>query len=86
MVPPEVKSEHEWRALKVEGPLDFALIGILSSLLTPLAKNDISVFTVSTFDTDYILLKQDKLVPAIQILKEQCGCHFQNEQKTTYKH
>ena len=46
-------------AFAVEGPLDFALTGILSGLLAPLAEDGISVFTVSTFDTDWMLVGTD---------------------------
>jgi len=60
--------ERSWGCLKVEGPLDFALTGILSSLAAPLADAQISIFAISTFDTDYLMVKQDKLDQAIQIL------------------
>jgi uncharacterized protein len=46
-----------WRCLKVEGPLDFALTGILASLAVPLAQAGISIFAISTYDTDYLLVK-----------------------------
>lgn len=78
-VPSDAQSEGEWRALKVEGPLDFQLIGVLSSLLNPLAQAQISVFTVSTYDTDYILLKEDKLEHAIRVLENDCHCSVQNQ-------
>ncbi|MGW0892684.1 ACT domain-containing protein [Saccharopolyspora sp. NPDC002578] len=48
--------EGPFRALEVRGPLDFALTGVLAALLTPLAQAGISVFTLSTFDTDWILV------------------------------
>ena len=48
---------QRWRGFKVEGPLDFSLIGIISGLTRPLAEAGISVFTISTFDTDYILVR-----------------------------
>lgn len=72
LVPPGIKSENDWRAFKVEGPLDFALTGILSNLLQPLANAKISIFAVSTFDTDYILVKENNLDTAIKVLSEQC--------------
>ncbi len=68
-VPAGVQSVSDWYAIKVEGPLDFGLIGILSSLLDPLAKAGISVFTVSTYDTDYILVKEQNIKKAIAVLK-----------------
>lgn len=61
-----------WRALKVDnGPLDFSLIGILSSILNLLAQAEISIFSISTFNTDYILIKEENLTNAVQALKEQ---------------
>ncbi|RKO92467.1 ACT domain-containing protein, partial [Blyttiomyces helicus] len=52
------KSEDGWRAFKVEGPLDFGLVGILASLTAPLKDAGVSVFCVSTFDTDWVLVKE----------------------------
>lgn len=72
LVPSNVKVEKGWRYLKVEGPLDFGLTGILSSLAAPLAEAKISIFAVSTFDTDYLLIKKENLDRAIQILGTFC--------------
>lgn len=55
--------------LKILGPLDFSLIGILASISSILAANKISIFAISTYDTDYILLKNDKVDEAVEILK-----------------
>ncbi|WP_346771735.1 ACT domain-containing protein [Anoxynatronum buryatiense] len=63
-----MKCEKDWKMLKVEGPLDFSLIGILSSISTVLAQRKISIFAISTFDTDYILLKSQDFDNAIQAL------------------
>lgn len=71
-VPAGIRTEKGWRAFKVEGPLDFSLTGILVTLLQPLAEQRISVFAISTFDTDYILVKEDKLAEAIGVLKKVC--------------
>ncbi len=68
-VPEGIKAEKGWSVLKVKGPLDFELTGILSSLLVPLAENKISVFALSTYDTDYILVKEYDLDKALKILK-----------------
>ncbi len=57
-----------WKALAVEGPLDFSLVGVLNTLLTPLANAGVSVFTISTFDTDYILVKEERLTLALDVL------------------
>lgn len=62
------KIEPGWSAIEVVGPLDFALVGILSTLLAPLAADKISVFVVSTFDTDFILVKTEKLEAAVSAL------------------
>jgi hypothetical protein len=62
----------DWRALKVEGPLDFSLTGILSALLQPLADQKISIFALSTYDTDYILVKEKDLSHAVEVLRKQC--------------
>jgi uncharacterized protein len=67
-VPEEVRSERGFRALKIRGPLDFSLVGVLSGLAGPLAAAGISIFALSTFDTDYILVKQEHLGRAAEIL------------------
>lgn len=69
LIPSELNSEKHRRVLKVEGPLDFSLTGILSKLLHPIALAKISVFTLSTFDTDYILIHQAKLADVVRILR-----------------
>jgi len=68
-VPPDVKADREWRALKVEGPLDLALTGVLASLANPLAEARINLFAVSTFDTDYLLVKEYNLTRARDVLR-----------------
>lgn len=59
-----------WKAIKVLGPLDFELTGILHQLSQPLAKKNISLFSISTFDTDYILVKSNTLKAACNALQE----------------
>lgn len=61
--------EYNWRAIKIVGTLDFSLIGILSRISTILAQAEISIFAISTYNTDYILLKANKLEKAIEVLK-----------------
>jgi hypothetical protein len=68
-VPDNVRAERGWAALKVEGPLDFSLTGILSALAGPLADAGIAIFALSTFDTDYLLLKRSQLERACEILE-----------------
>lgn len=61
--------ESDWQAFEVVGPLDFTLTGILSSISTVLANKKISIFAISTFDTDYILVKSNTLNQAIETLR-----------------
>lgn len=68
-VPAGLHSEREWSALKLHGPFDFALTGILVSVLEPLRVAEIGIFAVSTFDTDYVLVKRVNLKLAIQALE-----------------
>ena len=64
-----LEKETGWGALEVLGPLGFSLTGILSNISGVLANEKISIFAISTFDTDYILIKQDAMFNAIQSLK-----------------
>jgi hypothetical protein len=73
-VPPSVRAEHGFRILKIDGPLDFSLTGILSAVAGPLAEAGISIFAVSTYDTDYVLLKAKALTQAVAVL--QAAGHF----------
>lgn len=59
-VPKKVTQEGPFTAFAVEGPLDFALTGVLHDLLAPLAEDEISVFTLSTYPTDWILVPKGK--------------------------
>jgi len=68
-VPAEVRCERGWRCLRVAGAIDFNAIGVLSSLTGPLAEASISVFAVSTFDTDYLLVKEQSWKSACQVLR-----------------
>lgn len=69
-VPDGVKSVPGWRALKVDGVLDFALTGILASLAQPLAAARVSLFAFSTYDTDYVLVRENDVARAIGALTE----------------
>jgi uncharacterized protein len=70
-IPAGLKLEGDWRVLKVLGPLDFSLIGILSKISGILAQQDISIFAVSTYDTDYILVKNNKVENAVEVLERE---------------
>ena len=62
-------TEGDWRAIKIVGPLAFELTGVMSSFLVPLADAGISVFTISTFSTDYIFVREQSLDGALNALK-----------------
>jgi hypothetical protein len=74
-VPEGIRCERGWRCLKVEGPLDFSLVGILNSITAPLACAEVSIFAISTFDTDYILVRERDLERATSSLIE-AGHHI----------
>ena len=87
-VPAGVKKESGWKVLMLEGPLDFSLTGVLASLTGPLARESVSVFALSTYDTDYLLVKQEQLEKAIQVLRaegydveEGCGAQSAGVEK-----
>ena len=67
-VPLDVRVERDWVAMKLEGPFPFAMTGVLTSFLQPLAEAVVPIFVVSTFDTDYVLMKRDRLDAAIRAL------------------
>ena len=72
LVPEDITAERDWNAFKVEGPLDFSLTGILADLSKPLADAGLSIFAISTFDTDYILVKTNNFDKAMHILSQTC--------------
>ena len=65
-----VNREDNWKILKIDGILDFTLTGIISKISTILGNNGISVFVISTYNTYYIMVKQDKLEEAIKVLEK----------------
>jgi hypothetical protein len=75
-VPPEIKQGIGWRAIQVEGPLPFDLIGVLAGLLIPLADVQIPIFVVSTYETDYIFINTEFLKKSMRVLIE-AGYQFQ---------
>ena len=64
LAPPGARVEPGWRALTAAGPLDFGLVGVVAGLTEPLARAGISVFTLSTFDTDHLLVQAGSLEDA----------------------
>lgn len=64
------RCDRDWRFMKVRGSLDFGLVGVLASITKPLAEAGISLFSISTFDTDYILIKESNFAQAITCLRK----------------
>ena len=68
--PAEAQVEAPWRALKVAGPLDFSMVGVVASLTQPLATAGIAALVIATFDTDYVLVRATELDRAVAALGE----------------
>lgn len=68
-VPSDIRCERDWRCLRIVGSMAFTEIGVLASLVAPLAAAGISVFVISTFDTDYLLVKVKDWQPSLAELK-----------------
>src|SRR5690242_18869595 len=69
MVPAGVACVRDYRALRVRGPLPLDLIGILAAIADPLADAGLSIFAISTYDTDYVLVKSQDLETALRVLE-----------------
>lgn len=69
-IPDGAEAEKGWRAMRIAGTLDFSLVGILAKISNVLAKADISIFAVSTYNTDYVLVKQDALDRSVDALTD----------------
>lgn len=70
-VPPNTtEREDGWKAFRIQGTLDFSLIGILSEISGILAENKIGIFAISTFNTDYVLTKEENYEKAIEALRK----------------
>lgn len=68
-VPAGVRAERGWRALVVAGTLDLALTGVLASLAVPLARAGVAIFAIATYDTDYVLVRSERLGDAVEALR-----------------
>lgn len=64
-----IDRDDGWRAFRIVGTLDFSLIGILARISKILASNEIGIFAISTYNTDYILIKEDNYEKALSVLK-----------------
>ena len=67
--PQNAKCESPWTCFKLEGPFAFSLTGVLASFLNPLAERGVPIFAVSTFDTDYVLVKREDAATALDTLQ-----------------
>jgi hypothetical protein len=65
-----ITADTDWRVLKIKGPLDLSLVGIIANISAILKEKNIPIFVISTFDTDYIMIKQRKVNAGITALKE----------------
>jgi uncharacterized protein len=69
MVPAGAKCERDYRAFRVRGPLPLDLVGILAAIADPLAEAGLGIFAISTYDTDYVLVKSRDLSAALEALE-----------------
>jgi len=67
-VPTNASAERGWCALELAGPLDFSLTGVVSALVVPLAEAEVPIFVVSTFETDYLLVREHDLQRSVAAL------------------
>jgi hypothetical protein len=67
-VPAEIQAEGDWACIQLQGPFPFDMTGVLAAILNPLAAAEVGIFAVSTFDTDYVLVKADRLRAAQEAL------------------
>lgn len=63
-----IEQDNGWKAFRIQGILEFSLTGILSKISTLLAENNIGIFAISTYNTDYILTKEDNYIKALEVL------------------
>lgn len=69
-LPPDVDADRDWRCFKLQGPIPFSLTGILNAITMPLAQANLGIFAIFTYDTDYVLVKQEVLPQALSALTD----------------
>ena len=69
-VPTDASAERGWCALELAGPLDFSLTGVVAALVTPLAEAEVPIFVISTFETDYLFVRERDLERSVDALTE----------------
>lgn len=85
VVPEEVQCERGWRGIRVLGPLDFAIVGVISSIADPLRAAKIGLVAISTYDTDYIFVRADCLGRAVKVLREAGHAFYRSPSKSPEK-
>ncbi len=75
-VPGDIEAERGWRCVQVQGAFDFSVAGVHVSLAIPLAEANISVLAIATYSTDYLLIKEENVERALEVL-ERAGHHVQ---------
>jgi hypothetical protein len=75
-VPAGARAERGWRAFALEGPIPFDQTGVIAGLTAPLAAAEIPVFVLSTFDTDYLLVREAHVPRAREVLASIAGCEL----------
>jgi len=74
-IPGGVLVERDWRAFKLEGDLGLESVGVIAALSKPLADAGISIFNVSTYETNYVLVEEKNLAKAVEVLSKFCEIH-----------
>jgi uncharacterized protein len=69
-LPADMLSPHHWVCFKLEGPFPFSQTGVLLSFIEPLSNNGVPIFAISTYDTDYVLIPEDRMGGVIDRLRE----------------
>ena len=83
-VPPGIKCSRGWRCLEVEGPLDHGMVGVLASIIEPLAKHDMTVLTLATYHTDFVFVRElDKAIRVLNDAGHAIGSHGSSLTRTT---
>ncbi len=69
-VPPEIRPPQRWVCLKLQGPFLFSLTGVLLSFIEPLSSNNVPIFAISTYDTDYVLIQEEFVGTTLDLLQK----------------
>ena len=81
-MPEGIQCEGNWKCLKIRGPIDFSAVGVLTSIVEPLAKAGLGIFAISSFDTDHILVRKRDVERAVRVLSD-AGHRIQESAMTT---